>query len=336
MLCTLALVHSQNSGPLKGSVQRFKVHGKTLEGNLAGDSADRFVSVYLPPSYKAQPKRRYPVIYFLHGFTDDDAKFYGFAKHWMTLPPILDSAFLNGAAGEMIVVTPNANTRYKGSWYSNSITTGNWEDFVAKELVSYMDSHYRTIPKASSRGLAGHSMGGYGTLRIGEKYPDIFSSIYLLSPATLMQNQSSSPEEFGPLEDIKTVADFEKADFGIKATFAKAAAWSPNLEKPPFYIDLPVKDGKIQIAVLNKWGANAPLTTIDQYIYNLKQLRAIAFDAGTRDHNIAASIKVLDEQLNRYGVKHTFEIYQGDHINRVAERIRLKMLPFFSQNLLFK
>jgi S-formylglutathione hydrolase FrmB len=69
--------------------------------------------------------------------------------------------------------------------YSNSVTTGNWEDFIAKELVSYIDKHYRTIAKAESRGLSGHSMGGYGALRIGQKNPGVFSSIYLLSPCCL-------------------------------------------------------------------------------------------------------------------------------------------------------
>lgn len=330
-------VFSQDFSKLKGTVQRFKVHGKSLEGNLEGDSTDRYVSVYLPPSYKTQPKRHYPVVYYLHGFTDNDAQWYGFRKHWINLPVILDSAFVNAEADEMIFVTPDAYTRYQGSWYSNSITTGNWEDFVSKELVSYIDSHYRTIAKAESRGLAGHSMGGYGTMRIGQKHPEIFSSIYLLSPATLMQNNAftatSSATRF---DSIRTVADFQKADFGTKAAFAIAAAWAPNPKNPPFYVDLPIKNGQVQADIVAKWAANMPLTTIDQYVFNLKQLKAIAFDAGDRDESIAASIKVLDEELNKYDLKHTFEIYNGDHLNRIGERIRLKVLPFFTKNLVTK
>src|SRR5688572_17201189 len=128
-------VIAQQKQITKGTVVRVKVHGKLLEGNLDGDSADRNVSIYLPASYQKNTTRRYPVVYFLHGYTDDDAKFYGFSKHWMTLPPILDTAFAKGTANEMIVVTPNAYTRFHGSMYSNSITTGNWEDFIAKELV---------------------------------------------------------------------------------------------------------------------------------------------------------------------------------------------------------
>jgi S-formylglutathione hydrolase FrmB len=321
----------------KGTVQRIKVHGKSLEGNLDGDSVDRNVSVYLPASYKKNSTRRYPVVYFLHGYTDNDAKFYGFSKHWMTLPPILDTVFTEGKTNEMIVVTPDAFTRFQGSMYSNSITTGNWEDFIAKELVAYIDSHYRTIANAGSRGLAGHSMGGYGALRIGQKNPNVFSSIYLLSPCCLnSQNISNQiPTNFLRADSIKTIVEFEKTDFGTKTVFASAAAWSPNPALPPFYIDLPVKNGVLQPTVLAKWNANRPLNTIDQYITNIKQLKAIAFDAGTRDQGIAASIKVLDEELKKYDIKHFFEIYEGDHINRIAERIETKMLHFFSDNLSF-
>jgi S-formylglutathione hydrolase len=321
-----------------GIVDRIKVHGKGLEGNLGGDSADRYVSIYLPASYKNNPTRRYPVVYFLHGYTDDDAKFYGFSRHWMNIVPILDSVFAAGKVREMIVVTPNAYTRFQGSMYSNSITTGNWEDFVSKELVSYIDKHYRTIAKATSRGLSGHSMGGYGSLRIGEKNPDVFSSIYLLSPCCLANGPELTPipRSFLRADSIKTIAEFEKADFGTKALFASAAAWSPNPALPPFYVDLPVKNGEWQPSIMAKWSANRPLTTLDQYILNLKKLKAIAFDAGTRDQGIAASIKVLDQELNKYSIDHFFEIYEGDHINRVAERIATKMLQFFSDNLSFK
>src|ERR1700704_3015884 len=83
-------VYSRQNQVPKGTVQRIKVHGKGLEGNLEGDSTDRNVCVYLPASYKNDPKRRYPVVYFLHGYTDNDARFYGFTKHWMNLVPILD------------------------------------------------------------------------------------------------------------------------------------------------------------------------------------------------------------------------------------------------------
>lgn len=333
---SIFISHNASSQTKKGSIQRIKVHGKLLEGNLSGDPADRYVSIYLPASYKTNPSKHYPVVYFLHGYTDDDAKFFGLKKHWMVLPPILDTVFASGAAKEMIVVMPDAYTRFLGSMYSSSVTTGNWQDFVAKELVNYVDSHYRTIAKKESRGLCGHSMGGYGALRIGEKYPDVFSSVYLLSPCCL--NTAPNAIEMGAksflrADSIKTYDQFLQTDFATKIVFACAAAWSPDPANPPFYLDLPVKDGNMQASVLQKWDANRPLNRIDQYIFNIKKLTAIGFDAGDRDAAIAQSLRVLDNELNRYQIKHAFEIYQGDHINRIADRIEKTMLEFFSANL---
>ena len=329
---------SQNSTDRKGTVERIKVYGKGLEGNLAGDLPDREVSVYLPPGYKANPNRRYPVVYMLHGFTDSDAKLYGFESHWMNLPDVLNKAFGEGNKQEMIFVTPNAFTRFQGSMYSSSVTTGNWEDFIAKELVTYIDKNYRTIPKAASRGLAGHSMGGYGAMRIGQKFPEVFSSLYLLSPCCL-EPTSNVPQDSAAqarLQAVQTQADLEKADFFTKATFASAAAWSPNPQKPPFYLDLPLENGELQPLVLAKWTANRPLATIDQYIFNIHKLNALAFDAGSEDRGIAASIKKLDKVLHSYGIKHFYEEYDGDHINRIAERIGTNLLSFFSENLSFE
>lgn len=326
---------SQNSSSTKGTVQRISVHGKGLEGNLEGDSPDRFVSVYLPPGYKANAKKRYPVIYFLHGYTDSDNKWYNPAiKHWIKLPQIADSVFAGGQLQEMILVTPDAFTRFEGSMYSNSVTTGNWEDYVAKELVAYMDTHYHTIAKVSGRGLAGHSMGGYGAMRIGQKYPEVFAAIYLLSPCCLSTNSYAfTPQSAARIEAVQDTAEFIKAEFGTKIMFACAAAWSPNPVQSPFHLDLPVKGGEVQPAVLNKWTANAPLSQLDQHIYNLRQLQAIAFDAGDEDRNIAASIGVLDSSLNKYKLPHTYTIYKGNHINHIADRISQKMLPFFATYL---
>jgi S-formylglutathione hydrolase FrmB len=330
---------AQQKAIAKGTVERIKVHGTLLEGNLSGDSPDRYVSIYLPASYKANPERHYPVIYFLHGYTDDDAKFYGFKKHWMTLPPILDTVFAQDPQHEMIMVTPDAYTLFQGSMYSNSVTTGDWEDFVAKELVAYIDQHYRTISKKESRGLCGHSMGGYGALRIGEKNPDVFSTVYLLSPCCLVSSPMPTetvPAGFLRADSIKTIGELQNADFFTKALFASAAAWSPDPANPPFYLDLPVKDGKLQPEILLKWDANRPLNSLDQYIYNIKKLKAIGFDAGDKDMGIAESIRSLDKDLNKYNIKHSCEIYDGTHISHVADRIKNKMLEFFQNNLSFQ
>src|SRR5262245_9680149 len=181
------------SGQTKqGTVERIKVHGTSLEGNLDGDSPDRDVSIFLPPSYKAEKNRRYPVVYMLHGFTDDDARWFGLVKHWINFPEVINKALADGKTREMIVVMPNAFTRFKGSMYSSSVAIGDWETFITKELVAHIDSNYRTLAQRESRGLAGHSMGGYGTMRLGMKSPDVFSSIYALSPCCMESRRAGT------------------------------------------------------------------------------------------------------------------------------------------------
>jgi len=335
LLATL-LILAPFASAQKGSIERVKVHSKFLEGNLEGDSPDRDVTIYLPPSYKSTMNKRYPVVYMLHGFTDNDEKWMGLVKHWINLPNVIDKALASGESREMIVVMPNAFTRFFGSMYSNSVTIGDWEDFIAQELVQYIDAHYRTISDAASRGLAGHSMGGYGAMRIGMKHPEIFSSIYLLSPCCLAATErQTTAEMMQQAAAVKDPSEVEKTGFMAKAMLASGAAWSPNPKNPPLYLDLPLKDGEWQPAVAAKWPANAPLVTVDQHVTDLRRLKGFAFDAGDKDQPIASNIKILDETLNANSVTHTFEIYEGDHLNHIADRIETKVLPFFSKTLSF-
>jgi enterochelin esterase-like enzyme len=330
----LLFARSRAPASQHGTVERIKVHGKSLEGNLEGDSPDRYVSVYLPPSYKSQRRQRYPVIYVLHGYTDNDDNWFG-AKHpFVNAPEAIDKAIAGGSR-EMIVVMPNAYTVYMGSMYSNSVTTGDWEAFITQDLVSYIDSHYRTVPERASRGLAGHSMGGYGTIRIGMKYPEVFSILYVMSACCLTPNRNTQGATMEKAEAIRSAADLAKTDFGTRAMIASAAAWSPDPQNPPLYLDLPVKDGKPQPLIEAKWDANAPLAMLDQYVPNLKEFRAIALDVGTKD-GLMPSIDELDRAMTTFGIHHTFETYEGTHVSGIQTRLEKKMMPFFSENLAFE
>lgn len=316
-----------------GRYERISVHGTSLEGNLEGDSADRQVSVYLPPGYDQSPRKRYPVLYLLHGYTDSDSRWFGLdGKHFVHVPTAIDKAWAAGAV-HMIIVMPNAYTRYQGSMYSNSVTTGDWEAFVARDLVAYVDAHYRTLARRDSRGLAGHSMGGYGTVRIGMKYPQVFSSLYAMSPCCMGASLAPNAEMAAQAAAISSDADFAKAGFGLKAMLASAAAWSPNPAKPPRYFDLPVVDGTPQPEVIAAWAANAPLSMVHQYIPALRSFKAIAFDAGDKDVGIAATVRSLDQTLTGYGLKHDWAIYDGDHVSAIEQRLQTQVMPFFTRHL---
>jgi S-formylglutathione hydrolase FrmB len=312
-------------------VEHIKIHGASLEGNLEGDAVDRDAVVFLPPSYHRDARRRYPVVYALHGYSIGAEQW----THEIHVPQTLEGAFALGAK-EMIVVLPDAKTMHNGSMYSSSVTTGDFESYIARDVVAYMDAHYRTIPQRGGRGLVGHSMGGYGATRIGMKHADVFGSLYVMSPCCL------SPRAAGPaasdleqaVEALKTPADSAKLPFISRAQLASAAAWSPNPKNPPLFLDLPVKDGAVRSEVLAKWTANAPLAFIDQYIGNLRRYHGIALDVGDQD-GLRTDTGTLHGVLDEYGIQHSFEIYPGTHTSAVADRFQNHVMPFFSRNLCF-
>lgn len=323
--------------PLEGTLERITVHGDALEGNLSGDDPERPVSVYLPPSYETSPDRRYPVIYVLHGFTDSDLNWFGWRDHFVNVPAAMERALESGTAREAILVMPNAFTAFEGSMYSSSVTTGDWETYVAEELVAYIDEHYRTIPERASRGLAGHSMGGYGTVRIGMKRPDVFSSIYAMSACCLAPNmEPGGPSaEMEQIEAIESVEEVQAAGFLTKAMFASAAAWSPNPNNPPLFVDLPTEEGEVRPDVVARWVANAPLATMHQYVPELRRLTAIALDVGAQD-GLSEGTRELSRILTQYEIDHTAEVYDpGDHVSHVDERVEQHVLPFFAEHLAF-
>jgi enterochelin esterase-like enzyme len=299
------------------TVERINIHGAALEGNLEGDAVDRDVIVFLPPSYATQKNRRYPVVYALHGYSIG-------AEQWTNeihVPQTIEGAFAQGAQ-EMIVVLPDSKTMHNGSMYSSSATTGDFEQFIAHDLVGYIDAHYRTIAKRTSRGLVGHSMGGYGASRIGMKHSDVFGSLYIMSPCCLspMGARPTDPAAEKALEAVKTPADSANLPWGLRAQLASAAAWSPDPKKPPLYLDLPAKNGM------------ADTDVVDQYIGNLRQYRAIAIDVGDKD-GLKIDAGKLHEVLDTYEIANTFEIYQGTHTSAVAVRFQNHVMPFFSKNL---
>jgi enterochelin esterase-like enzyme len=314
------------------ALERVKVHGAALEGNLEGNAVERDALVLLPPSYAGDRGRRYPVLYALHGYSIG-------AEQWsreIHAPQTVEGAFAQGAR-ELIVVLPDAKTVHNGSMYSSSVTTGDFERFVARDLPAFMDARYRTIPSRAGRGLVGHSMGGYGATRIGMKHADVFGAVYIMSPCCL------SPRTAGPpgsdlektLETVKTPADSARLPFFARAQLAAAAAWSPDPKNPPLFLSLPTGSGEAQTAVLAKWAANAPLAFLDQYVSSLRLHRAIAIDVGDQDRLKEDSVR-LHEALDRYGIANSLEVYPGTHTSRVADRFQNHVLPFFSRNLCFE
>jgi hypothetical protein len=166
------------------------------------------------------------------------------------------------------------------------------------------------------------------------KRPDVFSAIYALSSCCLNEG-NVRPRGDGPTpaEAIKDL-DGARDNRAAQGTLARAAAWAPNPSRPPLYLDLPTKNGEVQPDVAVKWAANSPVAMLDQYVPNLNKLTAIALDIGLQD-GLITSNEVFVAALTRFGIPHTYETYEGDHGNRIPERLEQHVLPFFSKHLSF-
>ncbi len=322
-----------------GSLVTDRIHGVSLERNLLGDSPDRGMYVYLPPDYGKRTKTRYPVIYLLHGYNGP----VGY-RQWTDwdIREVMDASIASGTIRPMIVVMPDGTGTYWGSFYTNSVTMGNWEDFITVDLVNHIDGKYRTVPNAASRGIAGHSMGAYGALKLAMKHPDIYGAVYGMSSCCTGKRDESFLKNKAAWDEIfafRTVEDVAGASPLARRFLALSAAWSPNPANLPTFIDPPVKyvNGELRVVdeVGARWAGNALIRIAEQNRPNLLRLRAIAFDVGTRD-KLLNDNRRFSEALKRLQVPHIFEEYEGDHNDMVAERFEMRVLPFFSRALLFQ
>lgn len=321
---------------LKGTIIRDFITSPLLK-NEGGENTTRRLTIYLPPNYDAT-KEKYPVLYYLHGFTMSDSLL-------QSEVDILNLAISSGRIRPIIFVVSNQNTNYEGSFYSNSTLNGNWADFTAKAVVEHIDNKYRTIANRDSRGICGHSMGGYGAIKLAMLFPDIFSSVYALSPGmlALVKEFGPSGDSYKQLAAIKNKEDLKKAYFP-KTIVAVARAWSPNLSNPPFYCDVPFqyKNDSLIVdnTVLEKWNNNLPIMMLDKYAGNIKKMKAIKLDWGRNDGSrFPVMCMMFSQKLENLGIEHFAEEYIGTHMNKIWTkdgRVLNSMLPFFNTYLVFE
>lgn len=336
IITLLIICHFATGQNLKGKIIREFITSSFLQ-NEGGENTTRRVTIYLPPKYD-ETNERYPVLYYLHGFTMTDSLTQAEVE-------ILDLAINSGKIRPIIFVVSNQNTNYEGSFYTNSILNGKYADFTVKALVEFIDKKFRTIANRNSRGICGHSMGGYGAIKLAMMFPEIYSSVYALSPGFL-----ALVKEFGPNSDsykqlalIKNREELKKAYFP-KTIVAVARAWSPNLTNPPFYCDIPFKykgDSLIvENEVLAKWNNNLPFIMIDNYVENLKKLKAIKLDWGRNDGSrFPIQCMMFSQKLENLGIEHFAEEYIGTHMNKIWTkdgRVLNSMLPYFNTYLTFE
>jgi len=323
----------------QGQVVTDSVRSPALEGNRLGDSPVRPLLVYLPPSYAQDATRRYPTLYLLHGFGGSPQSWVNGNYQGLSLGRAMDSLIAAQAVKEFIIVMPDGANALHGSVFTNSATTGDWETYFVRDVVRYVDQHYRTIRRAPSRGIAGHSMGAGAALRIAMRYPGGIGAVYAMSPNAQLPCETLSIAEREELLGLTRRSQADSIGGWSQVCLGYAAAWSPDSTRPPFYADLPFHrvGGTVEpdSAVIEQWRSWRLLDMAPRYREGLVRLRGVAFDVGTSD-NDAPGVAALDSLLTHLRVRHQYQTYDGDQSNRVGRRVIDVLLPYFSGILNFE
>jgi S-formylglutathione hydrolase FrmB len=303
-------------------------HASTvLRGNSLGDPADRDLFCYLPPGYDSA-QERYPVIYWLSGFTGNGRMMFN-ADAWVEpLDRRLDRLIVSGAMPKTICVLPDCLTRLGGSQYADSSATGDYETYIIAELVPFVDAQLRSKPGREHRGVTGKSSGGYGAMRLAMRHPDVFGALgshagdayfaycYLPDfPKFVMGvNKAGGVEQF--LREFEALPKKTHQAMEVLNILAMAACYSPNPDAP-LGIDIPVNlpGGEIRGDVWKRWEANDPVHMAREHAGALRSLKKIYLDAGTRDEwNLHIGARIFASRLGELGVPYVYEEFDDSHM----------------------
>lgn len=330
----------------KSKLQNREFTSESLINNVIGNTPIRKLQIYTPPGYEKHGDKLYPVIYLLHGLPFSE-KAYIDVKTWrpwigdpmpfLEYPDFPEEGFREWVDGliqaeiiePMIIVMPNAaNEMYGFSFYTNSSLNGNFEDFIVEDVVSYMDKNYKTIKSPNGRSIIGNSQGGYAAIKLGMLHPDVFGVVashsgllYLDGVLALGQVVvAENPDGFiGP----------DPTKFLTSAGYAMSSAWSPNLNNPPFYVDLPFEypSGAVIPEVRNRWLAHDVFTMLDANetnMANFRSLKGVYMDSGTFDElGMNQMTWAFKQKLDAYGILNTALPFDGGHFNKMFSRLEL-------------
>ena len=320
-----------------------ELRSERIAHNKIGIDPVRKMLIYLPAGYDPSSSQRYPVIYFLPNPFEESYR-YDFDRR--DAQGLFDHAIAEGVIKSFILVAVDMNTPLGSSWYVNSSVTGDWEDFMIRELVPYIDSNFKTLSNRDSRGIAGIFIGGYGAIRLGMRHPDIFGSVYAMHPVGTGTGVgvSMTIPKWDILTNAKSMDDVTQ-DGGTRIFTTMFQAHLPNPSKPPLFVDLPAQqeNGRLIIDtnLMDRFRNNFYLETmIPQYADGLKSLRGFKFDWTRNDANYdhVYANQAFTRKLNEFGVAHGAEEYTGpfDASNwGVDGRIFNEVLPFFRTHMVF-
>jgi enterochelin esterase family protein len=298
-----------------------------LADNPLGDPANRRLPIILPPDYETS-NRRYPVIVGLTGFTGKGIMLLNEDSWQPNLEQRLERLYAAGMP-HAIFVLPDCFTRYGGSQYINSAATGRYEDYVIEEIIPYVDAHYRTIAAPEGRGVFGKSSGGYGSMILGMRHPDVFGALACHSGDMFFElcygldfpkfcnsiNKAGGVEAFW--EQFAAQVKKKSSDFAALNILAMAACYSPDASAP-LGIGLPVDLHTCERIpeVWARWLEWDPAELLDRYGENLRKLRLLFMDCGTQDEfSLHYGARLMAKRLAARGIAFEHEEFDDTHMN---------------------
>ena len=279
-------------------------------------------TIHLPEGYDNSDEH-YPVLYFLHGFGANHYLVYG------GIHDIVDSLISLGQVDPFIIVRPDGSASpYLGSFYTNSALYGDFEDYIIYDLINHIDNTYRTIDHRLYRGISGHSMGGYGATKLGIKYYDLFGSISSHSGALVFDNLTDLIPDLMYETSWSPLGLFLPTNGLVSLfMFGASGSFSPNLNLPPWYVDLPIDyNGQIIESVWDLWLPHDPLQMAHDSI-DVLPLLDYYLDCGDQDEYYfkehAINFHVF---LDSFNFDHEYHIYSGYHWSDIDNRFAYSLI----------
>ena len=339
---SLAVISVTAAAQETGRWVEHPVDSDCLAGNLPDFPSTRSVMVYLPPGYDEDVERHYPTVYVLHGIGGSNAEFTCGLDPAVDLRVCLDREIGAGRIPPFLYVVPHSGVWVGGCFYTDSEVAGDWESFLVEEVLGLVEDEYRALERSESRGLLGHSMGGYGVLQLGRKYPDTFGAVYAMSPAVLSFTEDLTPENpswrraltFRSWEQVRRNPDFYSYAF-----LCMVLSFSPNSDRAPLCVDWPYRlnGDEIELVpdVMERWHSFMPCEMEPQEREGFRRLRALRIDVGQQEQfpHILSGSRRLAAQLQEADIPYELMEYEGDHNNRIWERIQVEAVPFFARHL---
>ncbi len=317
------------SRALAGRVERHTITSELLADNPLGDPAERPLEVYVPPGYDDEPERRYPSVYVIQGYTGTVQMWHNRAPFRPTFPEAADVLFAGGDAPPCVLVYVDAWTAYGGSQFVDSPGTGRYHSYLCDEVVPFVDARYRTLDAAEHRGITGKSSGGFGAMITPMLRPHLFGGLASHAGDALyelcyiqgfgkvvraLRDYDGSYEQFW--EDFASRPPMSKeTDADLVMTYGVAAAFSAE---PDGTVRLPfdLETGRLDDEVWARWLGWDPVRMVPTYADELRGLRAIYLDGGTKDEwYLELGALAFRDALAKIGVTDvTCELFEATHM----------------------